>query len=618
VFLKIHHKLTLIFGVILAVILIITFSFLSYALQQDVDQQTEETLAFKTRFALAFVQERLPTLSDPKQIDALVDQIAVILGVHATLIAEDGVVLGDSHLASEQSGVLENHLYWPEVQDALSKGWGESRRGSFTQRAEILYAAALFSNGSNRMVIRLEVPVSEIHNTMARINRLLLVTLVLIFFFSWALSFFALIYFTKPLREMGRLAKHIAAGDFSQKIYVKSKDDIEELASAINVMTEQVRLRIEEAAAGKSWLEAVLLSMFEGVLAVDRQGDILLMNQTLRDILQVKVNPIGKKSLALVRNIKVQEIIQKSLTLKAGVYSSEISFLFPQEKILLIHASPINRMGEVEGVVLVFHDITALRRLERIRQEFVANVSHELRTPIASIKGYAETLIDGAVDDKEHAMEFLKIIYADAERLARLIDDILNLSKIESGTLKMSLRPCMIKPVIDRVVSGLHWQLIEKELSMDVHITDDIPLVLADEDRMAQVFQNLIDNAIKYTPRKGRIAISCRIGKVKIDGRLGISDLADSHQTSVELSTDKRNHLLQIDVQDNGIGIPPEDLPRIFERFYRVDKARSRDLGGTGLGLSIVKHIVQAHNGEVFVQSAVGQGSTFSVTIPLA
>jgi two-component system phosphate regulon sensor histidine kinase PhoR len=583
--------MTMIFGVILAVILTMFLFFLTRALKQETHQQIHETLVTKTAFAGVLIQERWPASLDPDVIDPIVDQIAGILGGQVTLFSEDGVVLGDSHLTPDQINLLDNQLFWPEVQAALTKGWGESRRISSLERDEVFYRTVFFSKGEHRGVVRLAIPSSLIHGTTGRIKSLLIAALLLIFSFSSAaFSFVASIYFTRPLREVARTAKNIAAGDFSQKIYVKSGDDIGELASAINVMTDHVRLRIEEAAAGKSWLEAVLLSMFEGVLAVDPEGNILLMNQTLRDILQLKMDPIGKKSLALVRNIKVQESIQKSLTLKEGVYSSEVSFLFPQEKILMIHASPINRMGRVEGVVLVFHDITALRRLERIRQEFVANVSHELRTPVASIKGYAETLIDGALDDKEHAMEFLKIIHADADRLARLIDDILHLSKIESGTLKMSLRLCSLKPVVDRVVAGLQRRLGEKALSAHIHIAEDVPPVLADEDRMAQVFQNLIDNAIKYTPHGGRIMIT----------------------------GDQRGGLLQIDVQDNGMGIPPEDLPRIFERFYRVDKARSRELGGTGLGLSIVKHIVQAHNGEVFVKSTVGEGSTFSVMIPLA
>ena len=282
----------------------------------------------------------------------------------------------------------------------------------------------------------------------------------------------------------------------------------------------------------------------------------------------------------------------RSCALKAscGVEACEISILTPEEMILSVHAAPVIRKGSPEGAVLVFYDITNLRQLEKVRRDFVANVSHELRTPISSIKGYAETLLDGALEDKENARDFLKIIYSDSDRLARLINDLLDLSRIESNKFEMTLKPCPLKPIVTRVTGGLQKQAQDKEITVKIEIAEDFPYILADEARIAQVLLNLIDNAIKYNQQKGIITISAK----------------------------ERHGFVQVDVSDTGIGISDKDLPRLFERFYRVDKARSRELGGTGLGLSIVKHIVSAHHGEVSAQSILGQGSTFSFSIPKA
>jgi two-component system phosphate regulon sensor histidine kinase PhoR len=248
------------------------------------------------------------------------------------------------------------------------------------------------------------------------------------------------------------------------------------------------------------------------------------------------------------------------------------------------------RNNRLEGAILVFHDITELRRLEIIRQDFVANVSHELRTPISSIKGYAETLLEGALEDKDNAKEFISIIYHDSNRLAALINDLLDLSKIESGKMKMFFSASDPALLIKKAVMIMDNHAKARSITLKTEIPQNLPKIKADEARLSQVMINLLDNAIKYTPEQGTVVISAEV----------------------------TNGTLQVDIADTGIGISDKDLPRIFERFYRVDKARSRELGGTGLGLSIVKHIVSAHGGVVWVKSELGLGSTFSFTIPLA
>ncbi|MCA9398178.1 MAG: PAS domain-containing protein [Candidatus Omnitrophica bacterium] len=353
-------------------------------------------------------------------------------------------------------------------------------------------------------------------------------------------------------------------------------------------MSDQIKGRMQEVTTSKSRLETVFLSMVEGVLVVDDRGMIILMNQALKDFLHVRQEALGKRPIEIIRNVEIQDLTDQALSLTNGVLSKELTVLLPEEKTLLIHAAPVIRYNKSDGAVLVFHDITDLRRLEKVRQDFVANVSHELRTPIATIKGYAETLLQGAIDDKENAEDFLRIICSDANRLAKLINDLLDLSKIESGKLIPDLRMASLEPLISRVVDNLAPQAKELSVSIENHLPKSLPPVKIDSSLMTQVFFNLLENAIKYN-RPG--------GKVYIESEESASRVV-------------------ILVRDTGIGIPKADLGRIFERFYRVDKARSRDLGGTGLGLSIIKHIVQVHEGTLSVESELGHGSIFSITLP--
>lgn len=330
--------------------------------------------------------------------------------------------------------------------------------------------------------------------------------------------------------------------------------------------------------------------MFEGVMVVDGAGTIILMNQALKSFLKIEGDPLGKSPIEAIRNLQIQEIVDATVNSDGGLISQEISALFAEEKVLLVHATPIKKDGDTQGAVLVFHDVTKLRRLEKIRQDFVANVSHELRTPISSIKGYTETLLEGALDDKENAEDFLRIILADSNRLASLIDDLLNLSRIESGILVMEARSYKFLPIVEAVLGSLKRQIADKSIRVKIDIPEDLPDILVDETRIKQVLLNLIDNAVKYNRSNGEISISAQA----------------------------MNDHIKVEIADTGIGIPAKDLPRLFERFYRVDKARSRELGGTGLGLSIVKHIIQSHNGEVSLRSVEDEGSTFSFTLPRA
>lgn len=587
---NIHYKITAIFGIITACILFGIYLYLNISLKEHTFQRIRTNLLKELHLTKSFLDGSFFEPLQSQELDVIADKIGNGLDKRVTIISHEGVVLGDSELEGKELAEVENHFYRPEVQDALKAGIGESRRFSTTIKKDMFYIASTFGMKDTQGIIRLSMPLSEIELVSDRLKDTVVVSLLLAFILTVVVGFIASIFISKPIKEMAWIAKGIAAGDYSKKITVATNDEIKDLADAFNYMSQQIRLRIEEVTLSKSRLEAVLLSMFEGVMVVDKKGTILLINQTLKDLLQAKEEPVGRKPLEVIRNIEIQEIADSALKLDKGVESREILLLLDEEKVLMVHATPIIREKVIDGAVLVFHDITGLRRLEKIRQDFVANVSHELRTPVTTIKGYSETLLEGALEDKENARDFLRIIHSDSDRLARLIDDLLDLSKIESGKLKMVLKPCSLMPIVERVIHGLERYAKDKSITIKLDIPNNIPKLLADESRLAQVLLNLVDNAIKYTESKGMLTISAR----------------------------EQDKFVRIDVSDTGVGIPEKDLPRIFERFYRVDKARSRELGGTGLGLSIVKHIVQAHRGEVSVRSALGQGSTFSFIIPKA
>ncbi len=586
----IRHKITIVFVFISAIILWGIFLYLSNNLANYTYNRIRTNVAKQISLCKSYLSDSNFDDIASYNLDNIANTIGNDLDLRVTIIGLDGTVYGDSELEGNELLNVENHLYRPEIQQALKSGIGESRRFSTTIKKDFLYIASVFDNNGNKGIIRLSIPLSEIENLFSSLKHTLFFSLLAAFILSVLVSYLASYFISRPIKEISWAAQDIAHGNYSKKISLRSNDEIGDLASAFNYMSEQVKARIEEVNESKSKLEAVFLSMFEGVMVVDVSGSLLLMNEALKNLLRIEEDPLGKRPIEVIRNLQIQEIVDNTLRSNSGLISQEISTLLPEEKVLLVHATPIKKDGNIEGAVLVFHDVTNLRKLEKIRQDFVANVSHELRTPISSIKGYAETLLDGALMDKENAKDFLKIILSDSNRLATLIDDLLNLSKIESGKLFMETKSYKLLPLAEKVVSSLKGQIEKKSITVKIDIPKDIPDILVDETRIKQVFLNLIDNAIKYNQQGGKITITAK----------------------------EKDGFVQVDIVDTGIGIPNKDLPRLFERFYRVDKARSRELEGTGLGLSIVKHIIQVHDGEVSVQSIEGQGSTFSFTIPKA
>ncbi len=587
---KLHWKLTILFCSSIIIALLVGFLFLSSHLKSSLDQNLEANLKRELELGRYLLEGHSKDRGSLEDADSIAHRIGQVLGVRATIIGGNGEVIGDSELTPNEAKMLENHAGRPEFRDALNKGFGESRRYSYTLKKYLLYVAVPFGGGQPAGVLRLAMPLTEVELFESRFLNLAVLTLLIVFLFSLGFTFLISVYISRPLREMAGIAQAMAKGDFGRKPSVTSRDEMGDLANALNYMSDEIRSMIERLRQEGEKLDTVLSSMSEGVMVVDDKGTIVLMNPAMRKTFLIDIQPEGRRPAEVIRNTVILEIISRLLSGQDRLIKEVVELPTPEERVCQANGVSIVRDGKFRGAVLVVHDITELRRLEKIRQDFVANVSHELRTPVSSIKGYSETLLEGALEDKAQAREFVAIIQENSDRLANLINDLLDLSKIESGKMQMAFLPVDLAPVVQRCLSILEKTVEKKGLRITVDFPDKLPRVSGDEARLSQVFLNLLDNAVKYTPEGGSIRVSAQL----------------------------QDRTVRVNVEDSGAGIPEKDLPRIFERFYRVDKARSRELGGTGLGLSIVKHIVNAHGGDVTVFSQQGQGSVFSFTIPIA
>ncbi|HTN44585.1 MAG TPA: phosphate regulon sensor histidine kinase PhoR [Nitrospiria bacterium] len=412
------------------------------------------------------------------------------------------------------------------------------------------------------------------------------IALLLVLWPVWMTGRMLARYLTKPLGEITAVVRELSEGKLDRRVTVRSGDAWADLGQGVNRMAADLETRLAEISEDRARLHAVLSSMVEGVLVLDRERKILLMNAAIARMFGLENSAVlGRPLIEVFRHRPLHQLVQRALESGAD-QSEEIVMSIPEERVFAVQTS-ISEKGGV-AAVLVFHDVSNLKRLERIRKDFVANVSHELRTPLTSIKGYIEALIDGAKDDPRKRDEFLEIIQKHSDQLNALLADLLQLSTIESGQYQWRRGTIAVSNLIDKAVDMLQPQAEKMGQAISVVSAEGGGSVIGDADKLTQVMINLIDNAIKYTPRGGRITVEAR----------------------------PRDDTVEIAVSDSGIGIPSREIPRIFERFYRVDRGRSREMGGTGLGLSIVKHIVEAHGGKVSVESQVGKGSRFVVTLP--
>jgi two-component system phosphate regulon sensor histidine kinase PhoR len=388
---------------------------------------------------------------------------------------------------------------------------------------------------------------------------------------------------------MNMVTKAISQGNLNQELPLYEQKEINQLAQNINDLVRQQKKVLAQITAEKNRIQTILNSMMEGVIALDNQGNILLLNSAVENFLGIAQETyLGKNILHLIRNYDLERAVKQALKSEKSI-TQELQLIYPEPSFYYLKATPLkNQEQGKKGIVILLRNSTKEKKLDQMRTEFVANVSHELRTPLTSISSFLETLRDGAIDDPAAAHRILEIMSKETSRLAKLIDDLLHLSKIEERRVVHRWQLVQLKEIINQVTAMFQPQAQQKSLSLTVELPVELPCVSGDPDLLAQVLTNLVDNAIKYTPPDGHILIRA--------------------------ATDKDN--VQVEVKDTAIGIPPEDLPRVFERFYRVEKARARELGGIGVGLAIVKHIIKAHGGSIKVESIPHQGSTFKVTLP--
>lgn len=515
-----------------------------------------------------------------------------------TLIDASGKVLADS---SEDHSLMDNHASRPEVALALAGREGSSIRGSRTLRESMLYVAlpVPLLAGEQPGVLRLAIPTTAYYQlSSAFTNKLILICLA-VPLLAALLSVFSARRISRPLEEMKHAAEQLAIGRFDASPRIKVDHmtvEMAGLANAINQMAEQINQRVRIIIQQRNELEAVFSGMADSVVAIDANKNIIRMNQAASTLFMLPAETVkGKPAQGVVRNAQLLELIDYTLAHNSQQEKEVRVFSGTDPITLQTHAMPLRDDKDSSvGVLLVMNDLTKLNRLENIRQDFVANVSHELKTPITVIKGYIETLLDGALAEEATAKSFLTVAAAQANRLDAIVDDLLTLSRIEdkSGQEKVLTCPAAALQVLENAVEVCAPLAAEKQVRLEVDCAPELSAPM-NQPLLEQAVINLLNNAIAYSPAGSTVRLSCSASK-KADG----------------------GSLVHLSVSDKGPGIAKEHLPRIFERFYRCDKARSRDMGGTGLGLAIVKHIVQAHQGTVEVESMLGRGSTFTITLP--
>ena len=586
---RIAVKLTLTLVGFVAIALLAAGLYLSRALDRFAVEALEARLATAARLLHDEARALLVGGAAAVDVGAFVRRAAAPSESRVTLMARDGTVLGDSEVAPAELGRLENHAERPEMRAALAGRMGRDIRTSVSIHAPLLYVAVPVRDGDRVIgAVRLALPLSAVRSSYAEVNRVLLAGGLVALAVAVGIGIFVAGRVTRPVVEMQTIARQMSEGHFAVRAPVDSVDELGALGRALNVMMARLREQIEAAHGERAKVTAILDGMVEGVIAVDGHEIVLVMNERARAMFGVGPGRgDGKPFLEVVRNADLHEVF------RAGRQASEptrreLRLTSPVSRTLRVTAVPLALPGEPAGLVIVVDDISELRRLEQVRTEFVANVSHELRTPLTAIQGYLETLLGGALDEPEHARRFLEVAFRHTERLGRLLNDLTDLSNIELGRVSLRLTATAVRPVVDSVLEIVAAKARDGAVGLVADVPDTVT-VHADRDRLAQILINLVDNAVKYTPAGGTVTVRARTTDA---GRVAVA------------------------VTDTGIGIPHADLPRLTERFYRVDKARSRELGGTGLGLAIVKHLVLAHGGELAIESQEGMGTTVRFTLP--
>jgi two-component system phosphate regulon sensor histidine kinase PhoR len=527
-----------------------------------------------TAISLRLTVAPLVQNKETEELNRVVTRVGNEANIRMTVIDSRGVVLADS---KEDARKMENHGARPEIIEALAGKTGQAMRFSSTENQEMLYVAIpLQYEGRTVGAVRTSLFLRQIKSVLGSLELDIFNIALVVALISVVGAFIVSNSLSKPIKDLMAAARKIGSGDYSVRVFLKNRDEIGRLADTFNYMSEQLSESFSGLSRQKEELNSIISSLKEGLIVLDRRGTILLSNDSFRGIAGADQTD-GKFYWEVFRNPEFTELIEKARKEKS-------SLIGDVEHNQNIYSCSVTFLQSREEVVSVFHDITEIRNLEHVKRDFVLNVSHELRTPLTAIKGFTETLAE-EVGEKEK--RYVDIIQRNTDRLINIVNDLLLLSDLEERN-RIEVEEVNVKNLVENVLTIFDHRLQEKGLSLTLDIPDNIPVIKADAFKLEQMLVNLLDNAIKYT-EKGEVRVT----------------LASTAENAI------------IRIGDTGIGIPRDDLPRIFERFYVVDKSRSRKGGGTGLGLSIVKHIVLLHNGTIDVESRPGEGTTFTITIPV-
>jgi len=599
---RIFWKIGLTYLALLVGVLLAVDFYSAEVLRREYIRKTNEELSSLINLG----RTRPPAVDDLSQLRSWVEWMSQS-GARVTVIDSSGKVLADS---AQDPETMEDHSDRPEIQQAFANGQGQSLRLSTTSGRQMVYQAGRYQPPSGLpVVIRVAKPLTSLDVALSELRQRLLFASLVIFLIGLIASLMISRMFSARVERLTEFSKRVAEGDFRPLSGDNSSDELAELGASLNETARRLESEIRLLSGERNRSSAILRSMVEGVAVIDAQERLVFSNRAFSEILNIdSKSSEGRPLIEVVRNSELTGLIRKALDGEEGLQSDIVTGIVLQQS-FSVTAAPVKALEPTAGVpnasgasaaifpapkpsgaVVVLHDVTELRRLERVRQDFVANVSHEFKTPLTAIQGFAETLLGGALEDPKNNRRFLEIMRDHANRLARLTDDLLKLARIEAGKLELEFSPVGVIEFIERCAETALMKASRKQITLDIEIPPGLPPVRGDASLLRDVLQNLVDNAIQYTPPGGRICVSARVN----------------------------SNEMVIEVMDTGIGIPLVDQERIFERFYRVDAARSREAGGTGLGLSIAKHIIDAHDGRLWVESTVGEGSRFSFSIPLA
>ncbi len=585
---KLFWKLALTFFALLLSVLLAVDFLAERALRSSYESEGYQELQALSRIlqqppGLAAVPPETP--EDTLALDAWV-AAAAKSGARASVITIDGRVIADS---ASDVRTMESHAQRPEVIDALRQGEGRATHFSDSLKQPLIYYAKRVElPGGHSVIVRLALPMDGVNEALGKFRTKLWLWSLLILLLAGAVSLLISRSFTDRIERLREFSRRVAEGDFRPLPPDGKGDTLEALGGSLNQTAARLDRTIRTLTEERNLSSAILGSMVEGVAVVNGAERVVFSNPGFAEILGLDIPPVsGSSLLEIVRQRELIDAVRRVLGGEHRVEAEIVTGTLRQHFFAATVASV--RAGETSGAVIVLHDITALRKLERIRRDFVANVSHEFRTPLTAIQGFSETLIAGAINDPNNRDRFLAIILDHSRRLARLTEDLLRLSEMDAERLELEIRGVGVSQLVESCYETAQRRAAEKGLLLSLELPDHLPDVAGDTRRLQEVLQNLLDNAIQYTLANGKII----------------------------LSAENRNEEVVFTVSDTGIGIPTADQPRIFERFYRVDAARSREAGGTGLGLAIAKHLIEAHGGRIWVQSEIGVGSKFHFAVPV-